>query len=125
MILKTTPSMEKGSRLAKNDSLNTDDDDSVLSTDRQQLNLLDNSKGKLDQQRTSGTLEQSPSIDFSNDQDDQPSETTVGGKIKKKKQRRINDQGVKISSMIIIFILKFISSSSHICRISEKEENHR
>lgn len=100
MILKTSPTGGNDRQLLKNDSINTDDDDSVLSND-QQTNLSESqtslaTTGKDQLNLTTGHLQQSPSFEFSNDQDENPSET----KIKKRKQRRMNDQVNKIDCEI-------------------------
>lgn len=92
MILKTSPTGGNDRQLLKNDSINTDDDDSVLSND-QQTNLSESqtslaTTGKDQLNLTTGHLQQTPSFEFSNDHDENPSET----KIKKRKQRRMNDQ---------------------------------
>ena len=115
MILKTTPDETKEHRFIKSDSMNTDDDDSVLSND-QQTNLSESQTSLIaskDQLSLSAPqLQQTPSFEFSNDQDENPLET----KIKKKKQRRMTDQvRTNFAPMSSFFLFRPV----------EKEEDHR
>ena len=95
LILKNALAKEKESHLMKSDSLNTDDDDSIVSNDLQRSSLSEN----VSQQNLPGltpSLQTSPSIDFSNDQDEIANENSYLEKIKKRKQRRMMEAEVNL-----------------------------